>query len=135
MRLQEGLSELDAHGAIQKAEFEVAKRLAEITGGLMPEHIEQYELQDKGQSSPRVVLIQGCLTDSQQSHSGVSYYGMPIRDSLATLIHPNELLDGAVATNTTRGVAYSRSEEHTSELQSLRHLVCRLLLEKKNNLH
>src|SRR5205814_6988460 len=26
---------------------------------------------------------------------------------------------------------YSRSEEHTSELQSLRHLVCRLLLEKK----
>src|SRR5262245_65380794 len=25
----------------------------------------------------------------------------------------------------------NRSEEHTSELQSLRHLVCRLLLEKK----
>src|SRR5437899_10096591 len=29
--------------------------------------------------------------------------------------------------------AFERSEEHTSELQSLRHLVCRLLLEKKNN--
>src|SRR5438046_5049207 len=27
----------------------------------------------------------------------------------------------------------SRSEEHTSELQSLTNLVCRLLLEKKNN--
>src|SRR5205814_5416662 len=27
--------------------------------------------------------------------------------------------------------AAKRSEEHTSELQSLRHLVCRLLLEKK----
>src|SRR5436853_3870761 len=26
---------------------------------------------------------------------------------------------------------FTRSEEHTSELQSLRHLVCRLLLEKK----
>src|SRR5262245_62870185 len=26
---------------------------------------------------------------------------------------------------------FRRSEEHTSELQSLRHLVCRLLLEKK----
>src|SRR5258705_10148347 len=26
---------------------------------------------------------------------------------------------------------HDRSEEHTSELQSLRHLVCRLLLEKK----
>src|ERR1035438_9432604 len=27
--------------------------------------------------------------------------------------------------------SHHRSEEHTSELQSLRHLVCRLLLEKK----
>src|SRR5258705_4899404 len=30
-----------------------------------------------------------------------------------------------------RSARSSRSEEHTSELQSLRHLVCRLLLEKK----
>src|SRR5262245_64572009 len=29
------------------------------------------------------------------------------------------------------GAVRQRSEEHTSELQSLRHLVCRLLLEKK----
>src|SRR2546425_2592137 len=28
-----------------------------------------------------------------------------------------------------------RSEEHTSELQSLAYLVCRLLLEKKNKVH
>ena len=28
---------------------------------------------------------------------------------------------------------YVRSEEHTSELQSLRHIVCRLLLEKKKH--
>src|SRR5260221_5027470 len=31
-----------------------------------------------------------------------------------------------------RQATYSRSEEHTSELQSHRDLVCRLLLEKKN---
>src|SRR5690348_17126581 len=36
------------------------------------------------------------------------------------------LLDGA-------GVRVPRSEEHTSELQSPVHLVCRLLLEKKKN--
>src|SRR5438874_6408667 len=30
-----------------------------------------------------------------------------------------------------RGAAHPRSEEHTSELQSRRDLVCRLLLEKK----
>src|SRR5205814_6445060 len=34
-----------------------------------------------------------------------------------------------------RAVPTSRSEEHTSELQSLRHLVCRLLLEKKKIQH
>src|SRR5258705_5667675 len=34
----------------------------------------------------------------------------------------------------TNSVA-TRSEEHTSELQSLRHLVCRLLLEKKKKKH
>src|ERR1035438_3561306 len=31
-------------------------------------------------------------------------------------------------------VNMTRSEEHTSELQSLRHLVCRLLLEKINEI-
>src|ERR1035441_7677133 len=36
-------------------------------------------------------------------------------------LHLNPYTDGA----------RHRSEEHTSELQSLRHLVCRLLLEKK----
>src|SRR5687767_15278491 len=32
-----------------------------------------------------------------------------------------------------RGRVRARSEEHTSELQSLAYLVCRLLLEKKKN--
>src|SRR2546422_2993566 len=34
---------------------------------------------------------------------------------------------------TTRSFFLLRSEEHTSELQSRLHLVCRLLLEKKKN--
>src|SRR2546429_6931955 len=33
-----------------------------------------------------------------------------------------------------RGATWRRSEEHTSELQSRLHLVCRLLLEKKKQL-
>src|SRR5437899_6434221 len=37
----------------------------------------------------------------------------------------------SLATETERTLFFDRSEEHTSELQSLRHLVCRLLLEKK----
>src|SRR2546425_8744088 len=39
-------------------------------------------------------------------------------------------------TKTFKASDWRRSEEHTSELQSLAYLVCRLLLEKKNkNLH
>src|SRR3712207_9457041 len=43
--------------------------------------------------------------------------------------------DGASATTTSFVSAdpTPRSEEHTSELQSRQYLVCRLLLEKKNN--
>src|SRR2546429_6287372 len=37
------------------------------------------------------------------------------------------------ARSRARAVPARRSEEHTSELQSRLHLVCRLLLEKKNN--
>src|SRR2546422_7020461 len=41
------------------------------------------------------------------------------------------------AKHTSGSVSLQRSEEHTSELQSRLHLVCRLLLEKKKkrNLH
>src|SRR5687768_17948748 len=35
----------------------------------------------------------------------------------------------------TLGILDERSEEHTSELQSRLHLVCRLLLEKKKTTH
>src|SRR5436305_5190289 len=41
-------------------------------------------------------------------------------------------VDVVVAQQPADSVAEARSEEHTSELQSRPHLVCRLLLEKKN---
>src|SRR5437899_12801843 len=40
---------------------------------------------------------------------------------------------GDVASEQRRQYEPAEMEEHTSELQSLRHLVCRLLLEKKKN--
>src|SRR5262245_1082144 len=49
-----------------------------------------------------------------------------IRNKLSILSNAGKLLEAA-----SRGYESLRSEEHTSELQSLRHLVCRLLLEKK----
>src|SRR5262245_63427811 len=43
------------------------------------------------------------------------------------------LLDPYTPETVERQLLRARSEEHMSELQSLRHLVCRLLLEKKKN--
>src|SRR2546429_4432153 len=45
---------------------------------------------------------------------------------------PYQFSEDAVQEFQVNSNAYSRSEEHTSELQSRLHLVCRLLLEKKN---
>src|SRR5258705_9186748 len=58
----------------------------------------------------------------------------------AHLVEQQELLNRAFREDQpsprphTETVLGLRSEEHTSELQSLRHLVCRLLLEKKKYL-
>ena len=106
MEVREGLGELEAHNAIQNAEFETARKIAETTEGLTPARTETYDLNASAQRRPRIVLIQGCITQAQQPHSGMAYYGLPIRESLPTSIHPNELLDGAVTPNTTRGIAY-----------------------------
>src|SRR5690554_7015652 len=45
--------------------------------------------------------------------------------------HLRELKEIGIIQGTIEGVSVCRSEEHTSELQSRPHLVCRLLLEKK----
>src|SRR2546422_3446720 len=51
----------------------------------------------------------------------------------AEAVHPREIIQVGFQLDGRRRVtgAPQRSEEHTSELQSRLHLVCRLLLEKK----
>src|SRR5437899_10752082 len=51
------------------------------------------------------------------------------REGFAEIV-PSDARDGSAHQN-SHEYQRRRSEEHTSELQSLRHLVCRLLLEKK----
>lgn len=106
LRLRKGLSELTAHGIIQRAAFETARRLAETTIDLAPERVESFELGAVAADLPKVVLIQGCLTDAGNPHSGIAYFGLPVRDSLATVVHPNEFLDGAFSMYATRCLAY-----------------------------
>ena len=101
-RIVRGLGELDAHAAIQSAEYKVAQRLAQVTQGLSPIKISICDLSEKDPNLPNVMLVQGCITDPQHVHSGVGYYGLSLRNSMATFVHPNELFDGAVTVDTTR---------------------------------
>lgn len=109
LRLAKGLAEIDAHSAIQQAEYRTAKLLAETTLGTKPDREQRYEAADGKSNLPKVVLIQGCHTDSDHSHSRLTYYGLCVRDSLATFLHPNEMLDGALGTNATQGIGHHPS--------------------------
>src|SRR5687768_17994391 len=51
--------------------------------------------------------------------------------SAMAMVHQSELVDGVARMRMAGEINIPRSEEHTSELQSRLHLVCRLLLEKK----
>src|SRR5947199_4486302 len=53
------------------------------------------------------------------------------RQHLKAALHLAHRIAQGVRRQPGLGNERPRSEEHTSELQSLRHLVCRLLLEKK----
>src|SRR5207253_11081837 len=91
-----------------------------------PTHLYPLSLHDALPISSASTIIgtdkQGALTvyslDGQvvQTITGSGYNNVDVRGNLVA------------ATNLTNN---SRSEEHTSELQSRGHLVCRLLLEKK----
>ena len=101
-RIAAGLAELEAHTAIQLAEYRVAQRLARVTQELSPKTIQGYDLSVENRNLPKVMLIQGCITDPQHVHSGVGYYGLSLRSSMATFVHPNEFFDGAITVDTTR---------------------------------
>jgi len=102
-KLVDGVTELEAHAAIQSAEIRVACRLAELTRAMTPENVEVFELFEVDPALPRVVYILGCRTAWHEPHSMVAYYGMPIRESLPTFMHPNEILDGALTKDARRG--------------------------------
>lgn len=103
LELRSGVTELEAHAAIQSAELRVAQRLAETTRERSADDLEVFELFDTDPSLPRVVYILGCRTAWHEPHSGVAFYGLPIRESLPTLAHPNEFLDGAATSDARRG--------------------------------
>lgn len=106
LELAPRLSPYEAHQAIQQTELRVARRLAETTRSLEPESTEIHDPDSIVPGLRRTVLIIGCLTEAAHRPANVSYYGVPILESLSTVIHPNEMADGAVTGSAIRTVSY-----------------------------
>src|SRR2546425_4537435 len=88
---------------------------------------------------PRSTLFPYTTLFRSQAHDGGADRSDAVLDG-ANLFSHDELhgrperigtRTGSMRANTIKERTTSRSEEHTSELQSLAYLVCRLLLEKK----
>src|SRR3989442_10728527 len=75
-------------------------------------------------------LVVGVVAATVAAAGVVAYVTGPAYRAVAVIrmSDPRRALTGGVVLDPAR-----RSEEHTSELQSRPHLVCRLLLEKKKN--
>ncbi len=103
LKLQDNLSEWDAHAATQLAACRLGTRLAEATREIKPKSVEAFALSEVDPSLPKVVYIMSFCTVRTAPHSSVGYYGLPVRDSQPSLIHPNELFDGALTQDGRRG--------------------------------
>src|ERR1035438_10570440 len=77
-------------------------------------------------SAPKVGAVMGCRNSSEDTSRL-----MLGNSSMPWLVIVWPMVAFRVWSSAPASAVTSRSEEHTSELQSLRHLVCRLLLEKK----
>src|SRR5258708_15075556 len=83
----------------------------------------------------------GVVAFSSGNHAQAIALAARLLEIPATIVMPHDAPAAKVAATKGYGgqvVVYDRytedrSEEHTSELQSPDHIVCRLLLEKKNN--
>src|SRR5690625_3050267 len=75
-------------------------------------------------SEPVGVIERACLEQDSDGHRPIASGNFEAPVTIDQLVVPEIRLDFVAIV--------ARSEEHTSELQSRGHLVCRLLLEKKN---
>src|SRR5207244_10330228 len=96
-----------------------------LGAGADPEVGRQAAMEDRDRI---VELVEGCdmLFITAGMGGGTGTGAAPV---VAQVAHELGILTVAVV---TKNAELMRSEEHTSELQSPDHLVCRLLLEKKN---
>src|SRR2546427_4820691 len=84
---------------------------------------------------PYTTLFRSIVFEHERLQARMNQFFDRIESTLRQCLRPAAGALGSSAPTVDAQVAASRSEEHTSELQSQSNLVCRLLLEKKKRCH
>lgn len=90
----EGMTDREYDHGLRMAGLQAAAYLAESTRHLEPDCTEVWELGPADPALPRVGYLY--FLQSQGDTRDTFLYGMPVRDLIPTLLHPNEILDGAI---------------------------------------
>lgn len=89
-----GSSNADFDTAMRVASLRLAEYLAQAVGDSKPETVETFELAPVEPDLPRIVYLY--QAQSQGVFADTLLYGTPIHNLVPTLIHPNEVMDGAI---------------------------------------
>jgi glycine reductase len=89
-----GVDNAEFDHALRLAGLRAAEYLAEVTRDLPPAELQTFELTETDPSLPRIVYLY--QAQSQGIFSDTYLYGKAIQDMVPTLIHPNEVMDGAL---------------------------------------
>lgn len=90
---REGLPAVEAAAVCRKAGLKAAVYLAEVTRGRSPDRREVLELTDADPKLPRIAYVMPVMSEGE-FHT-TFFYGRSVQ-SLPALVHPNEVLDGAL---------------------------------------
>jgi sarcosine reductase len=106
----EGISEMEYYKALRTANLNAAIYLAEVGKGLPVDKAEIYELpsliemNEYNNNLPRIAYIYQIHTLQQSTEYGQPiFYGDDVMRLLPTIVHPNEILDGALICGYSRG--------------------------------
>jgi glycine reductase len=105
----EGITQYAHEEALRLAGLKSAAYLGQAGKDIVPEEVEVYDLTAVSDASlPRVAYVHPLL--SQGLLHDTYLYGVDVKNILPTLIHPNEIMDGAI----TSGNCVSACDKHTT---------------------
>jgi glycine reductase complex component B subunit alpha and beta len=104
-------SNVDYDDAVRRASLRVADALAAVTVGVEPPHREAFELAPPREGLPRVVWVHQVRAQGPMVQTFL--YGQEMTGIVPTVLHPNELLDGALVSGNHKAGSRTPTYRHT----------------------